>query len=138
MPTRPLDNLFILLAEDTVDCAFLSTIILQKAGAEIEVVADGESAIVHASAIHYDVVILDIELPVIDGFEVTRRLRSQSYAGAIIIYSAHAYSEYRERALAAGCSGYIVKPISNGDLVDAVAQIYHRVHKPLQLAEPVV
>lgn len=102
----------VLLIEDNADNRYLARLLLEAEGFEVVEVADGASAVELAAVESFDLVVLDLQLPGLDGFEVARQMRSRSSSDApIIAVSAFAMSSDRRRAFAAGCVGYIEKPI---------------------------
>jgi len=114
----------VLVAEDN-DAGFaVLEAYLRKAGYTVERACDGREAV--AAAPRCDLILMDLEMPEMDGLEATQRIRaSEREAGSravpILALTAHALQEYRERCLAAGCSGYLSKPIRMQPLLDAVA-----------------
>jgi CheY-like chemotaxis protein len=97
---------------------------LGKGGYKAERAYDGREAV--AAAHRCDLILMDLEMPEMDGLEATRRIRAQEREAGlrpvpILSLTAHALQEYRERCLAAGCSGYLSKPIRMQSLLDAVA-----------------
>lgn len=94
----------------------------------MDIVDDGLQAVAHGLGKSYDMILMDIQIPEIDGKEATRRLRRQGYAGPIIALTAHAMSEEKKSCLAAGCDGQITKPVSGEALVREVAQFLRRTH----------
>ena len=116
----------ILVAEDN-DAGFaVLEAYLARAGHEVARAITGRDAVTAAAGC--DLVLMDIEMPEMDGLEATRQIRAlERERGAasmpIIALTAHALQEYRERCAAAGCSGYLAKPIRMQPLLDAVAAI---------------
>src|SRR5216110_1366874 len=115
-------SLHILLAEDNPVNQQVATAMLLKRGHQVDVVANGREAVDAVAAEHYDVVLMDIQMPEMDGFEATARIRAlpQGATLPIIALTAHALSGERERCLERGMSGYLAKPFKAHDLFAAV------------------
>ncbi|MFG0318335.1 MAG: response regulator [Planctomycetota bacterium JB042] len=129
-PTKEADparSLRVLLAEDNPVNQGVAAAMLRKRGHVVDVVADGESAVEAVRERPYDVVLMDMQMPVLDGLEATRRIRELERGAAstpIVALTAHAMKGYRERCLEAGMDDYVTKPILAADLdrvLDAVA-----------------
>ncbi|GBE53536.1 polar-differentiation response regulator DivK [bacterium BMS3Bbin14] len=112
----------ILVVDDNLDSRELVIKILKNKGLQLVEAVDGEDALEKVTTERPDLILMDISLPKIDGYEVTRRLKSdQNFAAIpIIALTAHAMKGDREKALAAGCEGYITKPINIHDLYDRI------------------
>ena len=111
----------ILVTDDAQDTQMLLRRILLKHGAEVELADDGREAVDKGSHTRYDVILMDMQMPVMDGYEATALLRMSGYAGPILALTAHAMNGEKERALLAGCSEYLTKPISTERLIDALS-----------------
>jgi PAS domain S-box-containing protein len=125
-PTRILKGLRILVAEDSPDSRHLVNRVLQSGGAAVDVAKDGAEAVEKALAENYDVVLMDIGMPVRDGFAATAELREHGYKKPIIALTAFAMKEERERCLASGFNDHLSKPINCHALLERVARISGR------------
>jgi CheY-like chemotaxis protein/anti-sigma regulatory factor (Ser/Thr protein kinase) len=117
----------VLVAEDGPDNQRIITYILQKAGAHVTLVENGKLACEEALAASgrqkpYDVILMDMQMPVMDGYEAARRLRSMSYTGRIIALTAHALEGDEAKCRNAGCDGYLTKPIDRAKLLQTIAE----------------
>jgi CheY-like chemotaxis protein len=103
----------ILYVEDNDDNVFVLKNRLQRAGHTVLIARDGEQGLATARAEQPDLVIMDLSLPVLDGWEATRRLKADPETRGIpvLALSAHAMAGDRERALAAGCDDFDTKPV---------------------------
>jgi signal transduction histidine kinase/FixJ family two-component response regulator len=115
----------VLLAEDTPDIQRLFAYYLETAGATVEVAHNGlvacERALAAAAAGRpFDVILMDMQMPELDGEEATRHLRHAGYAGPIIAVTAHAMQSERDRCLEAGCDGFLSKPVAPEILIDVI------------------
>lgn len=115
----------VLLAEDAPDNQRLVEFILRKSGVDVTVVDNGQQAkqaAVQASkaAAPFDLILMDMQMPVLDGFEATRQLRSLGYKGPIVALTAHTLSSHRSRCIEAGCDDYATKPIDRQKLIGIV------------------
>src|SRR6266566_3655827 len=112
----------ILLAEDNPVNQQVATAMLLKRGHKVDVVSNGREAVDAVTRERYDVVLMDIQMPEMDGFEATAKIRGlpQGRTLPIIALTAHALSGERERCLERGMSGYVAKPFKAHDLFAAV------------------
>jgi PAS domain S-box-containing protein len=118
-----LDGRRILLAEDGPDNQKLISFVLEKAGATVTLVEDGKVAIATAlekqqSGKPFDAIVMDMQMPVMDGYEATRELRWLGYPGLILALTAHAMSNDRDKCHQAGCNEYLSKPFERQELVE--------------------
>jgi PAS domain S-box-containing protein len=117
---RDLDGAKILLIEDAEDNQVLISHFLQRAGAEIDMASNGEEGVMKALANDYSVILMDIQMPFLDGYEATTRLRQAGYQKPIIALTAHALREEREKAIQTGCNGHLTKPINRQELIESL------------------
>lgn len=120
-----LDGISILLAEDGTDNQRLFSTILKRYGADLVVVGDGRKAIDEVtqavdSGAPFDVILMDVQMPEMDGLAATKILRSKGYKTPIIALTALAMAGDRERCIAAGCNSFVSKPINRTQLLRAV------------------
>ena len=103
----------ILYVEDNEDNVYMLTRRLTRKGYEVLVAPDGEAGVEHACRDQPDLILMDMSLPGIDGWEATRRLKADPATAAIpvIALTAHAMDDDREKALAAGCDEFETKPV---------------------------
>ncbi len=117
----------ILLAEDGPDNRWLIRHILRKAGVDVAVVENGKQAVeatlaAEAKGLPFDLILMDMQMPVMDGYEATRLLRAKGYDGLIVALTAHAMSSDRQECLDAGCNDYATKPINRHNLLTIVVR----------------
>lgn len=110
----------ILLAEDSVDNQMIIKMILTKAGAKVDIAADGQEALKKASQKNYDIILMDIQLPYMNGHLVCQSLREKLYTGPIIALTAHALKEERNQSFQAGCNAHLTKPIDRQLLLSTI------------------
>lgn len=135
VPEKMLDGR-ILLAEDGTDNQVLISTILQCHGLQVDIAENGEVAVNEATraleqGLPYDLILMDMQMPKLDGYGATARLRSRGYTGPIVALTAHAMTGERERCLRAGCDDYLTKPIARTVLVAAVDSHLSRIRGDL-------
>jgi len=112
----------ILCVEDSEDNLFTLHKRLSIAGFEVKVAANGEEGVDWAKTLLPDLIVMDLRLPGIDGWEATRRLKSQPATKhiPIIVVTADTSQQSREKAFAAGCDGFETKPVNFEKLVKTI------------------
>ena len=139
LANNPSSELFagrVLLVEDSPDSRDLLRLILEQLGLEVDVAEHGgigcrKAWASSAEGQAYDLILMDVQMPEMDGYEATRRLRSEDWKGRIISLTAHALPGDRQKSLAAGCDDYVAKPITRTSLMAML-----RRHLPLRSAPP--
>ena len=124
-PTGPDQNVAILLADDSSDNRFLIQAYLKHSGYQLDMAENGRVAFEMYQARKYDLVLMDVQMPVMDGHIATRTIRDwekQSNVSPIpiIALTAHAYQEEMQKSLAAGCSDHLTKPIRKDTLLNVM------------------
>lgn len=110
------DKKTILVVEDIESNYLLMTILLGNMGYQFTRAADGVEAVEKVLSEHFDLVLMDIKMPRLGGLEATREIRKTNREVPIIALTAHAFNSDKEAAIAAGCNGFLVKPIDRNAL----------------------
>jgi CheY-like chemotaxis protein len=111
----------VLLVEDAPDVLELIRLVLTKLGLEVDSACDGKLACEKAVRSRdegrpYDLVLMDIQMPEMDGHNAVRHLRRNGWQGPVVALTAHALRQDREKCLEAGCDDYLPKPLSSDTL----------------------
>ncbi len=136
--SRPKLNCRILLAEDGPDNQRIISYVLQRQGVEVTVAENGQIAVESARTARdegkpYDAILMDIQMPVLDGFGATSILRAEGFSTPIIALTAHAMASDKERCLEAGCDDYLSKPIDRQSFLALVSQYVQKQPKPVDV-----
>jgi CheY-like chemotaxis protein/HPt (histidine-containing phosphotransfer) domain-containing protein len=110
----------ILLAEDGPENQVVVAAYLRKAGAEVVIANDGREAVELARSQSFDLILMDIQMPHLDGYGAAAKIRGYGMMLPIIALTAHAMSDDRDKCLYAGCTDYLSKPVNRVDLLETV------------------
>ena len=125
--SREIKNLRVLLAEDNAINQTIALRVLEKRGHAVTVAENGQAALNACATQEFDLILMDIQMPGMDGLEATAAIRKKEIStGAhmpIIAMTAHALKGDRERCLAAGMDGYVSKPIRTAELFAAIESV---------------
>lgn len=139
-PKQNISDFKVLLVEDSLDNQLLVQSFLEMEGVTVDLAADGEEGMKKAENGDHDLVIMDIQMPVMDGYSATAALRQHGYKKPIVAFTAHAFEDERERCLNIGFTDFLSKPIKKRALVECIAK-YRKYKtdrsKPLEAAPPV-
>jgi CheY-like chemotaxis protein len=122
----------ILYVEDNEDNVYMLARRLKRHGFDVVVAADGERGVAMAQSEQPDLILMDLNMPVLDGWEATRRLKGAPETAEIpvIALSAHAMTGDRERALDAGCDDYDTKPVRIDSLMTKIRALLPGIAEP--------
>jgi signal transduction histidine kinase/DNA-binding response OmpR family regulator len=112
-----LRNASVLLVEDGETNRKLVSLVLRRAGARVVVAENGQVALDAVASQTFDLILMDMQMPVLDGYEATRTLRRRGVTTPIVALTAHSMKGDEERCREAGCSGYVTKPIDSDRLL---------------------
>jgi DNA-binding response OmpR family regulator len=115
----------ILCIEDDEDIALAVRMILRRAGLDVIMAPDGREGMEAFHAEHPDLVLLDLGLPVLDGWEVLERIRAESEV-PVLIFTAHSLEANEERGAQEGADGFLTKPFNNTELVTFIQTLIQR------------
>ena len=117
-----LRNQHILIVEDSKDSQTMLRRILERESAEVDLADNGVEGCEKALKHPYDVILMDIQMPLMNGYEATRKLRLNGYSGPIVALTAHALKEEREKCLASGCTDFLTKPLDKKLFLETIAK----------------
>ncbi len=119
---RTLQGKRMLVVDDGPSNRKLIDLVLRRAGVEVALAEEGRMAVELAASQTFDLILMDMQMPVMDGYTATRELRRRGLTIPIIALTAHAMREHRRKCLEAGCSGYLPKPIQQDLLLTELAR----------------
>jgi CheY-like chemotaxis protein len=121
-----LNGVAILVVEDSAEVNAMLQRFLEADGATVEVVLNGKEAVAAVARKDFDLILMDIQMPVMDGYLATQNIRIQGFRRPIIAVTALAKEEDRHRAIEAGCDAHVIKPISRELLLEVVRRYLRR------------
>lgn len=142
--TDRLDDLSVLLVEDGKDNQRLIRFLLEKVGAKVEVAENGKEGMDKALAANdlktpFDVILMDMQMPVMDGYTAATKLRQLNYHLPIVALTAHAMSHDRQKCIDAGCDDYATKPIDRTKLIETILAQVSATTSPIEaLSSPAI
>jgi signal transduction histidine kinase/CheY-like chemotaxis protein len=137
--TSSTNSLRVLLVDDSEDNRFLFLSYLKNTPCTVDLAENGEQAVERFRQAQYDVVLMDVEMPIMDGYTATREIRKMEASGNIattpvLALTAHAMADMADKAREAGFTGHLIKPIRRATLLDALAP--YAKHSPHPSAVP--
>jgi len=132
----------VLLAEDNLDNQKLISMYLRKIGADVVIANNGKEAIELTENENFDLILMDMQMPIMNGIDATVRLKKMEYPAPIVALTANAMKEDIDTCYEAGCSGFLQKPISQQNFFDTVVQYLHPIEldltKPLPITSTIL
>ena len=113
----------VLVVDDAEENRNLLSVVLEEAGVEHEMAENGQQAVDLARRENWDAILMDMQMPIMDGYTATRTLREQGYTAPIVALTAHAMRGDEQKCLDAGCTGFLTKPIDFDQLLMLLAEI---------------
>lgn len=123
MSTHRLDGAHILVVDDSTDNQTILRHFLANVGAIVELANNGHEAVEKMKAREFDVVLMDIQMPRLDGYAALKLAKENGYRGPVVALTAHAMKEEKERCLTAGFTDYLSKPVNRAALIQRLAQL---------------
>jgi signal transduction histidine kinase/DNA-binding response OmpR family regulator len=127
----------VLVVDDGVENRELVKLVLEQAGLCVTTAENGQTAVEKASSTRFDLILMDIQMPVMDGYSAIRLLRNQGINIPVIAFTAHAMKEFEQDCLAAGFSGYLTKPVDIDELLQRLTQLLGGKHLQTSAGEAV-
>jgi len=122
--TQPkLTGMRVLIVDDGETNRQLLHLLLKRAGAVVETAEHGQEAVERTSVHAFDAILMDMQMPVLDGYSATRQLRERGITTPVIALTAHAMSGEEQKCRAAGCDFYLTKPVNRDELMNALSRL---------------
>ena len=127
----------VLLTEDNIDNQRLVSMYLKKLGADVTVANNGKEAIDYTEKDQFDLILMDVQMPVMNGIDATKYLRENGYKKPIVALTANAMKEDVDTCLEAGCDDFIQKPIIQQQFINNVSRYLNKVETSEDIAGPI-
>ena len=121
-PRKVLHGLRVLVVEDSTDNQMLISRYLSREGAIVKLACDGAEGVALALSENFDVLLMDIQMPILDGHAATKKLRSAHYSGPIVALTAHAMKVERVKCMESGFTEFLTKPVQRNLLIELLSQ----------------
>ena len=115
----------VLAVDDSPDNLFLVEHLLRKNGATVETAENGEEALEKAARGEFDIVLMDIQMPRMDGYQSKRALDERGYGRPIVALTAHAMQDEQTKTREAGFAAHLTKPLDHAELVKTISRLVH-------------
>lgn len=122
---KRLASINVLVVDDSKDNRILMNLLLRHEGAAVYEAASGEEALTKVTEHDFAIVLMDIQMPSMDGYETLKALQAQVYSRPVIALTAHAMKEERRKTSAAGFSDHVTKPVDKEVLVERILRLIH-------------
>lgn len=121
----------VLIVDDGQANRRLIRLIIERAGCSVEVAENGQIGYEKALAGQFDVVLMDMQMPVLDGYKATKKLREAGYTKTIVALTANAMTGDKEKCTAAGCNGFLAKPVDMDELLETIGGYLGHIQSPV-------
>ncbi|MBC7660810.1 MAG: response regulator [Chitinophagaceae bacterium] len=128
-----LQGLKVLIVDDSPDNLMVVSRMLSKSGANVTTCDGGRNALLLAAEELFDVILMDLQMPELDGYKVTETLRQRGFTKPIFALTAHAFKEERARCLRSGFDGHLIKPVNKDQLVKVLTSMARRMPFPARV-----
>ena len=124
----------ILIVEDNMDNYELIRFVLERAGYDVFLAVNGRDGVDAARLQKPDLILMDLGMPEMDGWTASRKLKSEEATKSIPVYALSAYTrpQDRQRAMQAGCDGYVTKPIHVQSFLETIDETFEKLNRPSQ------
>jgi len=126
----------ILVVDDGQANRRLIKLIVERAGCQVDEAENGQIGFEKASASHYDVVLMDMQMPVLDGYQATKKLRDHDYTKPIVALTANTMTGDQEKCAKAGCDGFLAKPVDIDQLLQTLSGYLEHIPMPVEEEKP--